>query len=128
MLRLDVIDFSDSTGQTVVARVPEFGTAAIRSGAQLIVQQSQEAVFFRSGRALDKFGPGRYVLSTEHIPLLSDLLAIPWEKSPFQACVYFVGKQQFVGQGWGTRQPLTMRDPDFGVIRLRGFGRYAFRV
>lgn len=128
MLRLEVIDFVDPTGQAVVARVPEFGTAAFRSGAQLIVQQSQEAVFFRGGRALDKFGPGRYTLSTENIPLLSDLLTIPWEKSPFQACVYFVGKQQFVGQGWGTRHPLTMRDPDFGMIRLRGFGRYAFRV
>jgi membrane protease subunit (stomatin/prohibitin family) len=128
MFRLEVIDFVDQTGSTVVARVPTNGTAAIKMGAQLIVQQNQEAVFFRDGRALDVFGPGRHTLSTSNIPLLTSILTIPWTKSPFQACVYFVGKQRFIDQGWGTRQPITLRDPDFGVVRLRGFGKYSFRV
>lgn len=128
MFRLEVIDFIDQTGQALVARVPQAGTAAIQFGAQLIVQQNQEAVFFRDGRAMDSFTAGRYTLSTANIPVLTKLLTIPWEKSPFQACVYFVGKQRFIDQRWGTRQPITLRDPDFGLVRLRGFGKYSFRV
>lgn len=128
MFRLEVIDFIDHSGDVIVARVPEIGTAAIKAGAQLIVQQNQEAVFFRDGRAMDCFGPGRHTLSTANIPILTKVLTIPWEKSPFQACVYFVGKQRFIDQRWGTRHPITMKDPDFGIVRLRGFGKYSFRV
>ncbi len=128
MLRLEVIDFLDQSGQALVARVPEMGTAAIQAGAQLIVQQNQEAIFFRDGRAMDSFGPGRHTLTTANIPILTKILTIPWEKSPFQACVYFVGKQRFVDQRWGTRTPITVKDPDFGIVRLRGFGKYSFRV
>ncbi|MCA9131057.1 MAG: SPFH domain-containing protein [Planctomycetales bacterium] len=128
MIRLEVIDFLDQTGQALVARVPESGTAAIQAGAQLIVQQNQEAVFFRDGRAMDSFGPGRHTLTTANIPILTKILTIPWERSPFQACVYFVGKHRYIDQRWGTRSPITMRDPDFGMVRLRGFGKYSFRV
>lgn len=128
MFRLEVIDFFDPTGQNVVGRVPADGTAAIQLGAQLIVQQAQEAVFFRDGKAMDVFSPGRYTLTTANVPVLTRILTIPWEKSPFQAAVYFVGKQTFVDQRWGTKTPLTMRDPDFGLVRLRGFGKFAFRV
>lgn len=128
MFRLEVIDFVDHSGDAIVARVPEIGTAAIKAGAQLIVQQNQEAVFFRDGRAMDSFGAGRHTLTTANIPILTKLLTIPWEKSPFQACVYFVGKQRFIDQRWGTRNPITMKDPDFGIVRLRGFGKYSFRV
>ncbi len=128
MFRLEVIDYIDQTGQALVARVPEIGTAAIKAGAQLIVQQNQEAVFFRDGRAMDSFGPGRHTLSTANIPIITDVLTIPWEKSPFQACVYFVGKQRFIDQRWGTRTPITVKDPDFGIVRLRGFGKYSYRV
>lgn len=128
MFRLEVIDFVDHSGQAIVSRVPEMGTAAIQAGAQLVVQQNQEAVFFRSGRAMDSFGPGRHTLSTANIPILTKILTIPWEKSPFQACVYFVGKQRFIDQRWGTRNPITLKDPDFGIVRLRGFGKYSFRV
>jgi membrane protease subunit (stomatin/prohibitin family) len=128
MFRLEVIDFIDQTGNAVVARVPESGTAAIQLGAQLIVQQNQEAVFFRDGRAMDTFGPGRHTLTTNNVPILTSILTIPWQKSPFQACVYFIGKQRFVDQRWGTRHPITMKDPDFGIVRLRGFGKFSFRV
>ena len=128
MLRLEVIDYIDQSNQSLVARVPEAGTAAIQFGAQLIVQQSQEAIFFRDGRAMDSFGPGRVTLTTSNIPILSRILTAPFEKSPFQACVYFIGKQTFIDQRWGTRNPITLRDPQFGIVRMRGYGKFAYRV
>ncbi|HEV7279555.1 MAG TPA: SPFH domain-containing protein [Pirellulaceae bacterium] len=126
--RLEVIQFQDPTNRTLVQRYPEQGTAAIQLGAQLIVEQSQEAVFFRDGKAMDAFGPGRYTLSTQNVPILTALLTIPWEKSPFQAAVFFVGKQTFIDQKWGTAEAITVRDADFGMVRLRAYGKYAFRV
>jgi hypothetical protein len=128
VLRLEVIDFNDPSNQALVARMPESGTAAIVYGAQLVVQQNQEAIFFREGKAMDRFGPGVHRLTTSNIPILSKVLNSPWEKSPFQACVYFVAKQIFHDQRWGTRQPIMIRDPDFGAVRLRGFGKFAYRV
>jgi membrane protease subunit (stomatin/prohibitin family) len=125
---MEVIDYFDSSNQSVVARVPESGSAAIQYGAQLVVQQNQVAVFYRDGRAMDQFGPGRHTLTTGNLPLIGRILSAPFERSPFQAQVYFVGMQTFLDQRWGTRQPIMVRDQDFGVVRLRGFGKFSYRV
>lgn len=126
--RLEVLEYFDNTNRSLIHRIPQQGSADIKYGAQLIVQESQEAVFFRDGKAMDTFSGGRYTLTTANVPYITSILTIPWEKSPFTAQVYFVGKQTFLDQKWGTRQPITLRDADFGIVRLRSFGKYSFRV
>ncbi len=126
---LEVIEHHDPTGQEIVYRFPPEGSAEIKMGAQLVVHESQEAVLYRDGKALDVFGPGRHTLSTQNIPLLTKMLAIPFGgTSPFRVAVVFVNKRTFIDQKWGTREPVVFRDAELGMIRLRAFGTYAYRI
>ncbi len=126
---LEVLEHHDPTGQEIVYRFPQEGSAEIKLGAQLVVQQSQEAVLYRDGKALDVFGPGRHTLSTQNIPLLTKLLSLPFGgTSPFRVAVVFVNKRTFIDQKWGTREPVVFRDSELGMVRLRAFGIYAYRI
>jgi membrane protease subunit (stomatin/prohibitin family) len=126
---MDVIQYQDPTGSTMVARWPADGTAAIRLGSQLIVEESQQAVFFRDGKALDTFGPGRHTLATQNVPVIASLFGIPFGgTSPFQASVFFVSTKTFLDLKWGTKEPVVFRDHELAMVRLRAFGKFAVRV
>ncbi len=126
---MDVIQYHDPLGQTMVARVPADGTADIRLGSQLIVEESQQAVFFRDGKALDTFLPGRHTLATQNVPILTRLFSIPFGgTSPFQAAVVFVSMKTFLDLKWGTKEPVVFRDKELAMVRLRAFGKFAVRV
>ncbi|MBL7182929.1 MAG: SPFH domain-containing protein [Anaerolineae bacterium] len=125
----DVVEFFDETGRQMVHRVPEHGSGDFRLGSQLIVRESQAAVFFRDGKALDTFGPGRHTISTANIPFLTRLIGIPFSgETPFKAEVYFVNLREFLEQKWGTPEAITLRDADLGMVRLRAFGTYSMQV
>src|SRR5688500_6437340 len=127
-LQLEVLSYFDETNRSLLHRIPPEGSADIKLGAQLIVQPNQEAVFVKGGKAMDKYGPGQHTLMTWNVPIITRVLTIPWRTSPFQAQVYFIGKQTFIDQKWGTRQPITVRGKDFGIVRLRANGKFAFKV
>lgn len=125
---IEVIEWTDDSRDTMVYRFPVKGKE-IKMGAQLTVRESQMAVFVNEGQIADVFGPGKYRLQTSNIPILTKLNA--WKhgfNSPFKAEVYFVNTKQFTDQKWGTSNPVMMRDPDFGMIRLRGYGIYSYKV
>jgi len=128
-MKLEIIQHFDNTGTEISHRIPESGSADIKMGAQLIVQENQAAVFFRDGKALDTFKSGRHTLSTMNIPLLTKLLSLPFGfKSPFQAQVYFLNLQTFLNLKWGTKEPVSFKDAELGYVRLRAFGIYSIKV
>jgi excisionase family DNA binding protein len=127
----DVIEYPNEMRDELVHRFPEEGPGNFRIGSQLIVRESQTAVFFRDGNALDVFGPGRHTIVTYNIPLLIDLIGKAFnEKTPFPAEVYFVSMREFPDRKWGTPQPIIVRNPNMGlgVALLQGFGTYSFQV
>lgn len=123
-----VLEHLDPTGQTIVARLPEGGDLEIPFGSQLVVQESQEAVFFRDGRAFDTFGPGRHTLTTQNLPVINRAMAAIFGKGPFRAAVVFVGRKTYLDLKWGTRDAIAFRDTELAMVRLRAFGRFSFRV
>ena len=126
---IDVVEFVDETGNEIVRRIPERGSGDFRFGSNVIVRESQVAIFFRDGKALDVFEPGKHVISTANIPLLIDLLKLGTSgKTPFTAEAYFVSMREFIDKGCGTPEPITMRDADLGMVRLRANGTYNFEV
>lgn len=125
---IEVIEWTDSTTETIVYRFPVLGKE-IKMGAQLIVRESQTAIFVNEGQIADVFLPGKYTLTTENMPVLTKLKS--WKygfNSPFKAEVYFINTKQFTNQKWGTSNPIMMRDSEFGMIRLRAFGIFSFKV
>jgi len=125
---IEVIEWLDNTGDTMLYRFPVQGQE-IKNGAQLIVRESQAAVFVHEGQVADVFGPGRYTVDGGNTPILSKIGA--WKygfNSPFKSEVYFVNTKQFTDMKWGTSNPIMLRDQDFGIVRLRAFGAYSLRV
>jgi membrane protease subunit (stomatin/prohibitin family) len=125
---IDVIQWTEDGDGTLAWRFPMEGME-IQNGASLTVRESQMAVFVNEGKVADVFGPGMHKLTTQTLPVLTYLKN--WDKlfqSPFKSDVYFFSTRQQIDQKWGTPQPITIRDKDFGAVRLRAFGNYAFRV
>ncbi len=127
----DVIEYTSEMSDEIVRRFPEQGIGDFRIGSQVIVRESQWAVFFRDGNALDVFGPGRHTIATANIPLLINLIGKAFnDRTPFTAEVYFVSRREFANKKWGTPQPIIVRNPGMGlgVALLQGFGTYSFQV
>lgn len=127
----DVVEYPNEMIDEIVHRFPEEGAGNFRIGSQVIVRESQNAVFFRDGNALDVFGPGRHTITTANIPILIDFIGRAFnDQSPFPAEVVFVSMREFVDRKWGTPQPIIIRNPNMGlgVALMQGFGTYSFQV
>ncbi len=126
---LEVLEWKDDSKDILVYRHPMQNREEIMNSSTLVVRESQVALFVHKGQIADVFGPGTYKLNTENIPFLTKLLSLPTGfNSRIKAEVYFINTKQFMGQKWGTQNPIMMRDADFGSIRLRGFGTFSYKV
>lgn len=126
---IDVIEAPNQGPNEMVARVPEVGSGDFRLGSQVIVRESQRAVFYRDGKSLDVFGPGRHTITTANLPILAGLLRLGTSgKDIFTSEVYFVNMREFTDLKWGTPQPISLRDADLGLVRLRAFGQYTIQM
>jgi membrane protease subunit (stomatin/prohibitin family) len=125
----DIVEFVDESGAEMVHRIPERGSGDFRIGSQVIVRESQAAVFFRDGQALDTFGPGRHTITTANIPLLTNLIGKAFSgETPFKAEVYFVSLREFTDLKWGTPTPITIKDPELGMARVQARGTYGAQI
>jgi membrane protease subunit (stomatin/prohibitin family) len=125
---IDVIEWLDDSRDTMVYRFERYGNA-IKYGAKLTVREGQVAVFIHEGQMADVFGPGMYMLETNNMPVMTTLQH--WDhlfNSPFKSEIYFVNTRRFTNLKWGTQNPIMLRDPEFGAVRLRAFGSYTIRV
>ena len=125
---IDIIEWTDDSRDTLSFRFPD-EDKEIKNGAQLIVRESQAVQFVYLGQYGDLFGPGKHALTTDNIPILTRLKG--WKygfESPFKADVYYLTTRLFTGNKWGTSNPVMMRDQDFGIVRVRAFGTYDFRI
>ena len=126
---IDVVEIPDQDKDEMVRRLPEYGSGDFRFGSQVIVREFQQAVFYRDGKALDTFGPGRHTITTANLPLLSGLIGMATSgRTPFTAEVYFVNMREYLDQKWGTSEPIALRDTDLGLVRLRAFGTFSLQV
>jgi excisionase family DNA binding protein len=127
----DVVEYPNEMKDELVHRFPETGVADLRIGSQVIVRESQQVVFFRDGKALDVFGPGRHTIITANIPKVIDLIGKAFsDRTPFTAEVYYVAMKEFADRKWGTSQPILVSNPGMGlgVALLQGFGSYSFQI
>ena len=127
----DVVEYRSEMREELVHRFPETGVADLRIGSQVIVRESQRAVFFRDGKALDMFGAGRHTIVTANVPLLVDWIGKAFnDRTPFTAEVYYVSVREFADRKWGTPQPIIVRNEGMGlgVALLQGFGTYSYQI
>jgi excisionase family DNA binding protein len=128
----EMIELTNEVRDRVVQRLPESGEGRLKMGAQLVVHQGQNAVFYRDGKSLDVFGPGRHTLTTANVPLLTKLFSkvVFGEDSIFSAVVYYVSTREYPQEGWGTRQPIAMQTPGVGLgwLLLGAHGTFGFQV
>jgi membrane protease subunit (stomatin/prohibitin family) len=125
---VDIVEWIDDSQHTLVWRFPRYHNQ-IKYGAQLIVRPGQTAIFVKQGQIADVFGPGQHRLETRNLPILSTIVG--WKHgfdSPFMAEIYFVSTRQVTDLKWGTPNPVMMRDPDFGSVRVRAFGSYTLKA
>ena len=127
---MEVLEFLDNSGTVLVKRIPDNGNLEIKWGSQLTVRESQDAIFFRDGKALDVFGAGRHILKTQNIPVIGKWVTSfgYGPDSPFRADVLFIGKQLFPNLKWGTKEPILFRDYELQMIRLRSYGSFSIQV
>lgn len=126
MAILDVIQYLDESGQNMAVRI---GPSTVNMGSQLIVRETQAAVFYRDGKAYDTFSAGRYTLTTQNIPLVGAVMRLPFGgNTPFPVEVVFLNTRDFLDLKWGTKEPVLFRDSEFGMVELRAFGKFSLKL